>query len=65
VMTFPKLPGQRGYIEALAAAARKAATGAAGPAEAMTEATSEFNRLTESLGGPQRQSRLLREAEGY
>lgn len=65
VMTFPKLPGQRGYIEALAAAARKAATGAAGPAEAMTEATSEFNRLTESLGGPQRQSRLLREAEAY
>ncbi|MFM7741530.1 MAG: hypothetical protein ACKO9H_19190 [Planctomycetota bacterium] len=26
---------------------------------------SEFNRLTESLGGAARQSRLLREAEAY
>lgn len=65
VMTFPKLPGQRAYVQALATAARQAATGKLTAAEAAAEAVAEFNRLTESLGGPQRQSRLLREAEGY
>jgi ABC-type glycerol-3-phosphate transport system substrate-binding protein len=65
VMTFPKLPGQRAYLQALAAAANKAAIGTLNPAEAAAEAVAEFNRLTESLGGPQKQSRLLREAEGY
>jgi hypothetical protein len=64
-MTFPKLPGQRAYLQALAAAANKAAIGTLNPAEAAAEAVAEFNRLTESLGGPQKQSRLLREAEGY
>ncbi len=65
VMLFPKLPGQRSYLTALATAVRKAADGTLTPQAALDEAVAEFNRLTESLGGPQRQSRLLREAEGY
>lgn len=65
VMLFPKLPGQRVYLSALAAAARKAAEGSLPAKDAAAEAVTELNRITESLGGPTRQSRLLREAEGY
>lgn len=65
IMTFPKMPGQRQYLAALAGAAAKAAEGSLTPEQAAAEAVSEFSRLTESLGGAPRQSRLLREAEGY
>jgi ABC-type glycerol-3-phosphate transport system substrate-binding protein len=65
IMTFPKMPGQRQYLAALASAASKAAEGSLTPEQAAAEAVSDFNRLTESLGGAARQSRLLREAEGY
>jgi ABC-type glycerol-3-phosphate transport system substrate-binding protein len=65
IMTFPKMPGQRKYLAVLAAAALKVSEGSLTPEQAAAEAVSEFNRLTESLGGAARQSRLLREAEGY
>lgn len=65
VMLFPKLPGQSAYLSALAAAARKAAEGSIPAKEAAAEAATQLNQITESLGGPARQSRLLREAEGY
>jgi ABC-type glycerol-3-phosphate transport system substrate-binding protein len=65
IMTFPKMPSQKKYLAALAAAAAKAAEGTLTPDQAAAEAVSEFNRLTESLGGAARQSRLLREAEAY
>ena len=65
IMTFPKMPGQRQYLAALASAASKAAEGSLTPEQAAAEAVSDFNRLSESLGGAPRQSRLLREAEGY
>lgn len=65
VMTFPKLAGGRAYLRALAESTRQAAEGTLTPADSAAAAVAEFNRLTERYGGPQRQSRLLREAEGY